>query len=140
MTVPFEEQYQDVLQNIEFAIVSVYRENGELSDWGVGAALDGLIRAYGAEERGRDAPVLRLAELEQKVYNRVRGMCEWRLGRQALIGDEQAGEQPDGLELPEPVTQGEIVACLKRIRLSLKRWSKQGGRRGYLDFVSQYIA
>jgi hypothetical protein len=29
MSIPFEEQYQDVLQNIEFAIVSTYREHPE---------------------------------------------------------------------------------------------------------------
>jgi hypothetical protein len=39
----------------------------------------------------------------------------------------------------QPKTLDEIVACLKRVRTSVKRWHKSGGRRGYLDFVSQYI-
>src|SRR5262245_66533978 len=85
MTMPFEEQYEDVLQNIEFAIVSTYRERPEeISDWSVEAALDALIRAYGAEQTGRAIPAARLSEPEQQLYDRVRSMCEWRLGRAQL--------------------------------------------------------
>jgi hypothetical protein len=135
MTVPFEQHYEDVLQNIEFAIVSTYRENREVSDWSVEAALDGLIRSYQAESSGRPAPTLRLSELEQTLYERIRTMCEWRLGREQLVVE---GDQP---QIPEAAakTPDEIIACLKRIRTSVKRWHKSGGRRGYLDFVSQYI-
>ena len=47
-----------MLQNIEFAIVSTYRERpDEISDWSVEAALDALIRAYGAEHTGRTPAV-----------------------------------------------------------------------------------
>ena len=135
MTIPFEQEYEDVLQNIEFAIVSTYRENPEVSDWSVEAALDALIRSYQAEHSGRPAPSLRLSELEQKLYERVRAMCEWRLGR------EQLGVESDQPQLPEMATKtlDEIIACLKRIRTSVKRWHKSGGRRGYLEFVSKYI-
>jgi hypothetical protein len=133
MTVPFEEEYQDVLQNIEFAIVSVDRERDDLSDWGVGEALDALIRHYGAEARGRGAPPLRLSEPEEEVFERVKAMCEWRLGRRAMLTSD---DEP--IPGPEPLELEEIVACLKRVRLSVKRWSKEG-RRGYLDFVGQFL-
>ncbi len=136
MSIPFEEQYQDVLQNIEFAIVGVYRERPEeVSDWSVEAALDALIRTYGAEHIGRTPPAARLSAVEQTVYDRVRGMCEWRLGREQLLAEDGA---PAPREIA-PKTLDEIVACLKRVRASVKRWHKSGGRRGYLDFVSQYI-
>ncbi len=42
----FEEQYLDVLQNIEFAITSTYREHPELTDASVDQVLDGLMRHY----------------------------------------------------------------------------------------------
>ena len=61
-------------------------------------------------------------------------MCDWRLGKGALI--DESG-QPLELEM-SPKTTAEIIACLKRIRLSLKT-HKSGGRRGYLDFVSQLV-
>jgi hypothetical protein len=133
---PFEEQYEDVLQNIEFAIVGVYRERPEdVSDWSVETALDALMRVYQAERTGRTPPTARLSEVEQQIYDRVRAMCEWRLGRTQL---EVEGGQALLAEM-EPKTLDEIQACLKRVRTSVKHWHKSGGRRGYLDFVGRYI-
>jgi hypothetical protein len=135
MTDRLEERYEDVLQNIEFAIVSVYGEHPDLADSNVDRVLDGLIRTYTAEMNQRRGPTLVLSELEQTLLARVRSMCEWRLGRDD--GPQtQAGAKPF---TPEPKTPDEIAACLKRIRKSVKRWSAQGGRQGYLRFVSQYI-
>ena len=91
MSIPFEQQYEDVLQNIEFAIVSTYRERPEeISDWSVEAALDALIRAYGAEHTGRTPPSARLSEAEQTIYDRIRRMCEWRLGREQMVAEDEA--------------------------------------------------
>jgi len=33
----------------------------------------------------------------------------------------------------------EIIACVKRIQKSARRWNKVGGRQGYLQFASDYI-
>lgn len=30
---PFEKRYEDVLQNIEFGIIRVFRDNPEMTDW-----------------------------------------------------------------------------------------------------------
>ncbi len=49
----FEEDYLDVLQNIEAAIVSVYRQHPALLDYEVDKALEALIRAYQAEQQQR---------------------------------------------------------------------------------------
>lgn len=137
MSTPFEEQYEDVLQNIEFAIVGTYRERPEeISDWSVETALDALIRAYGAEHTGRTLRPARLSEAEQAIYDRVKGVCEWRLGREQLNSENT----PPILRELEPKTLDEIAACLKRVRASVKRWHKAGGRRGYLDFVGRFIA
>ena len=43
---PFEERYQDVLQNIEFGITQVYRNHPEMTDWEALAAIEALLRAY----------------------------------------------------------------------------------------------
>ena len=54
-----EEEYLDILQNIEFAIMSVYRENPLLVDFDVEAAINALISLYhaaGAESRGAAEP------------------------------------------------------------------------------------
>ncbi|HVO70805.1 MAG TPA: hypothetical protein VMT24_12215 [Aggregatilineaceae bacterium] len=134
----FEDQYLDVLQNIEAAIVQVYRKHPELADSSVDQAMEGLVRMYQAEARGRSAPVVRLHEPEQQVYDGVKMMCDWRMGR-AEEPDQQEPREP-ALPPGTPKTVDEIVACLKRIRKSIVLWTKQGGRQGYLDYITQFIA
>jgi hypothetical protein len=135
MSDSFEDRYLDVLQNIEFAIVSVYNEHPDLVDSNVDRALEALIRVYNAEANQRTPPALKLSEIDQTLFDRIRDMCEWRLGR----GEAVQVETDTGEFKPTPKTVEEIVACLKRIRLSVKRWTTQGGRQGYLRFVSQYV-
>jgi hypothetical protein len=132
----FEERYEDVLQNIEFGIVRVYREHPGLSDWDALNGVEALIREYQAETKGRQATPLSLAPLAQEVYDAVKTMCEWRLGRETFV--DKAGKSMD--LSPEAVTLDELIACLKRVRKSINRWHRRGGRQGYLTFVDQYIA
>jgi hypothetical protein len=126
-----EEEYLDVLQNIEFAIVQSARAEATLIDVDVLDALEALVRHYGAEENGRRTPDHRLAEKPARVFAAVKDMCEWRLGRQKL------GDPND--EPGVPIAVSALVACLRRIQKSIRLWNKEGGRKGYLDFVSRYI-
>lgn len=134
MAESFEDRYMDVLQNIESAIVGTYRQHPELSDRNVKDVLDVLIRSYQIEARGHSLPALRFSSATKELYENVRSICNWRLGKESLTDE---GGQPLELEI-SPQTIAGIIACLKRIRLSLKT-HKSGGRRGYLDFVSQFV-
>jgi hypothetical protein len=131
----FEEKYLDVLQNIEFGIVRVYREHPELSDWDALDAIEALIRSYTAETRGRPRSNIHLSDLSQRVFNSVESLCEWRLGREQLTAKDR---EPFELGI-EPKTVHEIIDCLKRVRKSIHRWNKEGGRQGYLNFVSEFV-
>jgi hypothetical protein len=131
----FEKKYQDVLHNIEMALVQVYREQDEMTDWEALTAVNGLIRTYTAEQRSRTTPNLKLDELAQEAFDNVQFMCEWRLGRAHL--EDETGQAID--MSMEPKTVSEIVACLKRIRKSIEMWQKESGRRGYFNIVSQII-
>ena len=77
----FEDDYQDVLQNMEFAIIAVYRRRQELVDYDVDVVLAALVKRYQAEQRQRQPPLLRLTELRQEVFDAVEAVCDWRLGR-----------------------------------------------------------
>ena len=132
----FEEKYLDVLQNIEFGIARIYQEHPELTDWDALDAIEALIRHYTAEMRNRPHPPARLSELPKLVFKSVETMCEWRLGRTQPFAKEDG--QPIELEI-EPKTVDEIIACLKRVRRSIRLWNRRGGRQGYLNFISEYV-
>ena len=133
----FEERYEDVLQNIEAGIMLVYRNHPKMTDWEVGAAVEALIRRYQAEAKGRrQATPPSLDSLAQEVYDSVEGMCEWRLWREMPFSYKEG----EPMEFPvEPITLHELIACLKRVRKSINFWTREGGRQGYLTFVSQFI-
>jgi len=123
----------DVLQNIEFGIIQVYRADKSLLDFDVKDAVDALVRHYQAEEEGRTPPARRLGERAQLVFSSVQQMCEWRLGRIPFPGEG------DG-DLGKAVMPiADLVKCLRKIQKSVPLWSQQGGRQGYLNFVGQYL-
>jgi len=132
----FEDQYLDVLQNIETGILTVYRKRPEMTDWDALSAIEALIRAYRSEAAGRQPAPPRLNPIAQEVYDFVRLLCEWRLGHTTFPAEIAF---PDEMPEIEPLTLDEIVACLKRIRKSINRWTKEGGRRGYLTFINEFI-
>ena len=135
MAEKFEEQYQDVLQNIEFGLVQAYRDNPNLVDTGTMYALDTLIKVYNGELQGREVALPQFKPEEQAAYDGARAMCEMRLGRTHL--KDKNGRDVDTEMTPRTVE--EIVACLKRIRKSVEGWYKRGGRRGYYEFIQQFV-
>jgi len=126
-----EDEYTDVLQNIEFVIVAEYRKDQSVLDLEVAEAVSALARVYEAEAEGRGAPNRPLSEKSKRIVESVRRVCEFRLGR--MPG-------PDSRFVEAAVLDAATMAlCLKRIRKSIDRWNSVGGRQGYLHFVAQYI-
>ena len=130
---PLEDEYLDVLQNIEFAIVSVYQKQRDLRDLQVMRALDALIELYRAESRGHQPKQHSLPEQENLVFERVKTMCKFRLGRESL------GKEGRNVSIPLPITVDEILSCLRKIRRSVERWNKRYGKQGYLQFISEFV-
>lgn len=129
-----EEEYEDVLQNLEFGIIQVYRQNRSLLDSDVSDALEALIRLYRSEQGNRSPRPSRFDQRTQQVFDSVKAWCDFRLGRTDLTN-------PDGQRVLDvtPLSIDELVACLKRIEKSVRRWTKQNGRQGYLNFVEPFI-
>ncbi len=129
---PIAEEYADVLQNLEFAVVLLYRQHPELLDHQVNKVIEGLERSYTTEMNGRKAPNLRLAPLEAELFDKLKVLCDWRLGR-ATQSEAGLPEEVEALDVDE------IILCLKRILRSIKLWTKEYGMRGYLDYVNQFF-
>ena len=120
-----EDEYLDVLQNIEFGIIGVFRADRSLLDLDAKDAVSALIR---------HPPPTRLGDKAQRIFDSVRPICEWRLGREGPLLPPEMGPVPD-----VPNTVDEIVICLKHIQKSIDFWNKSNGRQGYLSFVAQYV-
>lgn len=138
----WEDRYLDVMQNIEFALVTVYRLHPEMTDWDAIEAVKGLIRTYKAERDGRAVSPPQLNPLAQKAYESVKEICEWRMGRQPLKLERETehGREPFTVTVGErTVPLSDMIACLQKILNSIERWNKRMGRRGYFEFVSQFL-
>ncbi len=136
----FDEKYLDVLQNIEFAIVQIYRQYPELHDFEVMNALEAAIDFYAAQRINRNPREFNLSDRATLVAENVKNLCDWRLGRKSKEIDPKnlEGSEKDQIEM-KPKNIDEIISCLKTVLGSVKKWNKQGGRQGYLNFVSPFI-
>ncbi|MGC9951052.1 MAG: hypothetical protein ABSF64_32235 [Bryobacteraceae bacterium] len=129
-----EEEFQDVLQNIEFGIIQAFRADGSLLDLDANDAVAALIRRYRAEQEQRTPPPVRLGDKAQRIFDSTLPICEWRLGRE---GPSLPPEMGPAAAVPN--TPDDIVTCLKRIQKSIDFWNKRNGRQGYLSFVAPYV-
>jgi hypothetical protein len=130
-----EEQYLEVLQNIEFGIMQVFRADPSMLDLDAKDAVAALMRHYRAEEERRTPPDTRLGGQAQRVFDRVLPICEWRMGRDGPSAPAELGPVP-----ANPNTLDEIGICLNHIRKSIDFWNKRNGRQGYLNFVADFVA
>ncbi|HIP96563.1 MAG TPA: hypothetical protein EYH32_05030 [Anaerolineae bacterium] len=115
------EAHLDLLQNIEFAIAAIYRDDPELEDWDASEALSAMIKRYTSELRGRPFRMPSLTEKSQRVFNMIEEMFAIR----------------DGIDTADTVE--DRLRALKEVRASVRRHSKIHGRRGYLDFIVDFV-
>lgn len=121
-----EEEYMDVLQNMEAVIVVLFRQKSDLLDYDVDEAFDVLIHEYRLEQDGRAPKQHKMSPKAAMVHEVLRPVCEWRLGRMY--------EKP-----PVNISVDILLDCLRRLKLSLKRWNGEGGRQGYLRFIERFV-
>ncbi len=140
----FRERNLDVLQNLEFGIVAVYRVEPSLLDIDAKDAVEALIRHYHAEEEQRTPPKMMLAERPERVFRSVQPFCEWRLGRSAFPGEtsveatEDAGLRSRQVPARDPeidfiLVPGRRSQGVSRLRQSVhavgpRRWSSAAHR------------
>jgi hypothetical protein len=128
-----EEDRLDVMQNLEFAVARAYQRHPEMTDYAVLRTYEALLQAYAAEVTGRTPKPASAEGLEAELLEQVKQMCEWRLGRGALSFDQDEAPECEPLDVPT------LILCLKRLVKSVNKWTKHGGRKGYLDFMTQFI-
>ena len=76
-----KEENLDVLQNLEAAIVGVWREHPEMSDYVASRAYEAAFEQYRAEARGHQPKPAQLGGLDAEAFDAIKAICEFRLGR-----------------------------------------------------------
>ena len=131
-----EDKHPDILQNIEFAIVSVSRENVDLADQDVIKALGALIKHFQRKSQGKPLEDLQLPKYSALIFDRVEDVLKLRVsGEKAAPPKRRSFSRA----LREPSEEEIYLACLRKIEKSAKRWNIRNGKRGYLDFVEDFI-
>ena len=128
----FAEENLDVLQNLEFAIVQVWRAHPEMTDYSAQRAYETARQFYRAEQRGKPAALPTLMGLDAAAFEALKTMCEFRLGR-------AAGPPSDSDEPVPPIPVEKLIACLQELARSVERHTHSGGRQGYLKFIDQFL-
>jgi hypothetical protein len=121
----------DLLQNLEFSVVKIWRANPEMSDYVALHAYESAFQLYRAELRGHTPKPTKLAGLEASVFAAVTAICEFRLGR---------GESPvAGLGKAPSLSLENITDALRKLSKSVERHTKRDGRQGYLTFIDKFL-
>lgn len=127
------ERLEDELKAIETRIIQCYHDDPEITDHNVDRALEAAMGFYKALSRQQTPKPHALDARDTRIFEAIQSACEWRLGHRAMPPGLDAGS------IVKPVSLEDILACLKRLRKSVDFWTKEGGRRGYLEYVEQFI-
>ena len=132
-----EDKHLDLLQNIEFMVVSVYRDVPSMEDREAIRALDALVQ-YQRRVAAGQTPTApdNLSENEQLVFDRVLGIIA---ERRAMAPPEEAPKRFSVLNKKTNSFEDTILACLRKLHKSAVRWNKRNGKQGYLKFAIQYL-
>ncbi len=154
-----EIEHMGTLQNLEFIIINFDRSSDDLTDLEVIDVLDYLIRAYTAKGNGHSAPFVRLSPLKRELSDAISVIADMITAPivtepdsavaelDSAITESESSEvavQPSGSLTADNVILGQVtpevlIACLKRIRKSAKYWNGNNGRRGYLEYIANFM-
>lgn len=131
----WQEEHLDVLQNLESAIVEVWRANPEMTDYSALRAYESARQCYRAELRGQPPKPPALTGLDAVAFTALKQMCEFRLGRHPA---PPSADDPALPPLP-PLPLEKLLACLQELGKSVERHTRSGGRQGYLQFIDRFL-
>lgn len=122
-----EKEHLEALRNIELTIAQIHYQNHDLIDAEVLMAIEALSRFYGGKAQGRTVTLRPLRGLSAEVATKVQETCEY------LMANDPESALITVKTLPE------TVDCLKIIQSSIKFWTKENGRQGYLNYIRQFF-
>ena len=126
-----EEKYEDVLQNIEFAVVSFDRKSNILTDEHCLKAYDLLKKKYTGELRGWKSENAVIEDpIVTELVNEIIPYSDLRLGKVSIQEQDVIFKSVD-----HPA----IIKCFEKLSKSVNKWKKGKNSRRYIEFVSNFI-
>lgn len=125
--------YEHILHFIEDAVLSFYDEHADLSDHDVDKVYETINRTLQSELRGKTPPKIKLKPIQSELHEGLIKASRWLLGEGKLEDEEGVDVEVD--EIPKD----DLAACYKRLRKSIKLWTADYGRQGYLDFLKRNL-
>jgi len=127
---PLTDEFEDVLKHIEQTVIERSKQEPDLNNYNVARAYEAASAHFNALARGQAPKPHSLKGPDAAVYEKVQAACAARLNQPI---NERDAKSP-------LLTAEDLVACLRRLRKSVEFWTRQGGRRGYLEHVSRFVA
>ena len=134
-----EKEYEEVFKKIETSIIYYYKEHPDLIDSEVYTAIEWLIKYYTAESQGRTSGYSTPKGTSGELAEKVKATCEVILGKPSAEKEKMLDIKKMLGFKQKVVSPSEMSDCLKRIKSSIKFWTKQNGRQGYLNYVKKFI-
>ena len=130
-----EEEFENLMLNIDIQVVSISSKMPELSDFGVDKVFNAFLSKYKALWKGREPKEVSFGSPENELYLLIKDMCDFFTGDSETWGE---GEYLIELDT-EKVSYETMIAVFKRFRKSVKTWTKRGGSKGYIYYISQFL-
>ena len=127
------DDHPESLHLLESLVISFAEQDESLLDLHVIDAFDAARRWYRAEAEGRVFRPQLTDPRSNELFVGLRAAGAFLLGR-------STSEIENTLEEPrEPISVEALVQCFRQLEKSAKLWSEQGGRRGYLEYIAQFL-
>lgn len=132
--IPVEEEFEEVLLNIELRVTRMFQENPTMTDYVAAEVYEALVAHYSALSNGRTPPKPRVKGLALELFEDIKNVCDICL--EGGASDTLIKKKNSPILT---ISKEDLVRCLRRLQKSVKLWTEKGGRQGYLNFVSSFI-
>ncbi len=129
------DKHLSLLQTLEFNLANHYKEQPQLIDYDVSDAFNALVRHYKAKLENRSFTP-NLKGRSKEVFEMFQTVAD------IFVSNGQFPTTETDTFLPENMqsyTVEDVLSCFRRLQSSLKLWTKEGGRQGYLNYISQFV-
>lgn len=120
-----------LFKDFETTVIDHWRADRNLSDHAVTRVYEAAAQVYDAELRGRRPRPHGLTGSELDLFEKIRLMAEYRMGRGPRTGRAAAEVVPQPLEA--------VHRALRELVKSVGVRTERGGRQGYLTYVEPFI-